>query len=216
MHILLFANGEARPGAMVQRALDEAESPYVLCADGGALNARRFQRQPQTIIGDFDSLTDRQLAELAAEGAELLRWPGDKDETDLELALDWAARQDAQAVHIIGGLGGRFDQTLANVHLLALPQLDGIDVEVVDGAQSIRLFKPGRHQIRGQAGDTISLLPIGGGAHGITTAALKYPLRDEPLTFGPARGLSNVMLGSRADIELCRGMLLMVHTIGRA
>ena len=216
MQILLFANGEANPGTMIQRVLDEAESPYSLCADGGALNAQKFHQTPQTIIGDMDSLTDLQAAEFAAQGAELVQYPADKDETDLELALHWAARRRATAIYILGGLGGRFDQTLANVHLLALPELDGIHIEVVDAEQSIRLLKPGRHQIRGRAGDTLSLIPLGGAVSGITTAALKYPLRGEPLQFGPARGLSNVMQANQASIKFRQGMLLIVHTIGRA
>ena len=216
MRVILFANGAAQPGAMVWRVLDDMPDAYILCADGGALHALRFQRQPQTIIGDFDSLTDAQAAQFTAEKAELIRYPTDKDETDLELALCWAAGQGATAIAVIGGLGGRFDQTLANAHLLTLPQLNGIDVKMVAGKQSIRLLKPGRHQVAGQAGDTLSLLPIGGAAHNITARGLKYPLRDESLAFGPARGLSNVMLADRADIELQAGMLLVVHTIGRA
>ena len=216
MQVLLFANGEANPGSMVQRVLDDVESPYILCADGGALNALKFNQTPQTIVGDMDSLTDLQAAEFAAQGAELVRYPAEKDETDLELALYWALRHGAAAVYVVGGLGGRFDQTLANIYLLALPALDGIHIEVVDAEQSIRLLKPGRHQVKGQAGDTISLLPIGGATKGITTTALKYPLRDEPLQFGPARGISNVMQTNHAGIDIRQGMLLMVHTIGRA
>ena len=216
MQILLFANGEANPGTMIQRVLDEVESPYILCADGGALNALKFHRTPQTIVGDMDSLTDLQAAEFAAQGAELVQYPVDKDETDLELALHWAARHGATAIYIVGGLGGRFDQTLANIYLLALPQLDGIHIEMVDAEQSICLLKPGRHQVKGQAGDTLSLIPLGGAASGITVSALKYPLCDEPLQFGPARGLSNVMQSDRASIEIRQGLLLMVHTIGRA
>ncbi len=216
MRILLFANGEANPGTMIQRALDKAEPAYVLCADGGALNALKFHRTPQTIVGDMDSLTDLQAAAFAAQGAELVQYPVAKDETDLELALRWSARHGAAAIYIVGGLGGRFDQTLANVYLLALPELDGIHIEVVDAEQSIRLLKPGRHQVKGQAGDTISLIPIGGAAGGITTTALKYPLRGEPLQFGPARGLSNVMQADQAGIEIRQGLLLMVHTVGRA
>lgn len=216
MQILLFANGEANPGTMIQRALDEVDAPYVLCADGGALNALKFHRTPQTIVGDMDSLTALQAAEFAAQGAELVQYPVDKDETDLELALCWAARRQAAAIYIVGGLGGRFDQTLANVYLLALPELDDIHIEIVDAEQSIRLLKPGQHQVKGQAGDTISLIPISRAAGGITTSALKYPLRGEPLQFGPARGLSNVMQTDQASIEIRQGLLLMVHTVGRA
>ena len=216
MQVLLFANGEANHGGMVRRVLDALGSPHILCADGGALNALKFGCAPQTLIGDFDSLPAKALAEFAAAGAEVIRCPADKDETDLELALQLCVERRAGAVYILGGLGGRFDQTLANVQLLALPELAGLAVEMVDGEQSIRLLRPGRHAVKGAAGDTISLIPLGGAAHGITTTALKYPLCDETLALGPARGISNVMEAESAQIALGGGLLLLVHTIGRA
>jgi thiamine pyrophosphokinase len=216
MHVLLFANGSANHGTMIQRVLDESHSPAILCADGGALNAVKFGFTPQLIIGDLDSLTDPQISEFTSKGSTFLRHPPEKDETDLELALYWCAEHDAKTIHIIGGLGGRFDQTLANIYLLSLPRLDDIHVEIIEAEQSIRLLKSGKHQIHGHAGDTISLLPIGDTVQGITTTALKYPLNNESLTLGPARGVSNVMDSDTATISIRKGLLIMVHTIGRA
>ncbi len=216
MKVLLFANGEANQGMMLQRALDCADSAYILCADGGALNAGKFGLAPQTIIGDLDSLDEGQVAGFAAAGAEIIRFPAEKNETDLELALLWCIEQGASSIRILSALGGRFDQTLANIYLLALPALQGIPIEVVDGEQSIRLLRAGRHQIDGQARDTISLIPLGEPVRGITTAALKYSLRGETLKMGPARGISNVMLTDQAIVEIESGILVLIHTRGRA
>ena len=201
---------------MLRRALERAGSAHILCADGGALNALKYGMKPQTIIGDFDSLGAAQVEEHRAAGAEICRFPLEKDETDLELALRWAVDQGARAIVVLGALGGRFDQTLANVYLLALPGLRDIPIELVDGDEHIRLLRPGRHSIAGRSGDTISLLPMGGRADGISTDNLKYPLRDESLEFGPARGISNVMLSDSASLNLHSGMLLLIHTRGRA
>ena len=216
MHILLFANGSANSGTMVQRVLDSVHSPYILCADGGALNATKFGFAPQTIIGDLDSLTERQLSGYESVGAEILHYPAEKDETDLELALKWCVEHSAKSIYILGGLGGRFDQTLANIYLLSLPQLEPIQVEVVDAEQSIRLLRPHQHTIQGHSGDTISLLPMSDRVQGITTSGLKYPLKDESLYLGPARGVSNVLLEDSATIAFQDGLLLMVHTNERA
>lgn len=216
MQVLLFANGVVRPGRMLRRRLAALNAPYVLCADGGALQARALGYTPRAVIGDLDSLPAEQLAELQAGGAEFLRHPPDKDESDLELALHHCLRIGASAVTIIGGLGGRLDQTVANIFLLYLPELSALPVEHVDGDQATRLLAPGRHPIAGQCGDTISLIPITADASGIDTSGLKYPLRGETLRMGPARGISNVMLADEARIEFQSGLLLLVHTIGRA
>ena len=201
---------------MLRRALDNAPSAHILCADGGALHARRHDLMPQTIIGDLDSLSPEQVHDFAATGAEILRFPGEKDETDLELALYWCVEQGAQEIIVLGALGGRFDQTLANLYLLALPALRQIRIELVDGEQSVRLLRPGSHIIYGHASDTVSLIPLVSAVEGISTSNLKYPLRDETLQFGPARGISNVMLSEDASVEFSSGLLVIVRTLGRA
>lgn len=216
MHVLLFANGLAQTGTMVQRVLNDVQSPQIVCADGGALTAVKFGFQPQIIIGDLDSLTSEQADKFEAQGAKVLKYSSEKDETDLELALHWCIYNHATEIYIIGGLGGRFDQTLANIYLLTLSQLGDIHVEVVDAEQSIRVLDAGLHKIAGQVGDTISLIPIGDVVEGIVTTDLKYPLNNEALVLGPARGVSNVMEADKATISIGNGTLLLVHTVGRA
>lgn len=215
-HYLIFANGDVADGPMVRRALHQAQQPVVLAADGGARAAAHFGLAVDLVIGDFDSLSEAEQQRLSDAGAAFHRHPVEKDCTDLELALKHAAAQDAPWIRVIGGLGDRFDQTMANVYLLALPELDGRDVRLVAGRQDIRLLKPGTHPIRGQVGDTVSLLPIGGAATGIHTSGLYYPLDDEPLTFGPARGISNVLTETEASVRIGEGLLLLIHTDGRA
>ena len=213
---LIFANGDANEGAMVRQALDSAPDAWVVAADGGARQAAHFGRRVHTLIGDMDSLSAAEIDALAAGGTAVFRYPEEKDETDLELALTWAADNGATWIRVIAGIGDRLDQTLSNVYLLALPILRERDVRLVAGKQEAWLLYPGDNDINGAAGDTLSLLPISGEARGIRTDNLYYPLRDETLTFGPARGISNVLQGETARVSFRDGVLLAVHTIGRA
>ena len=73
-----------------------------------------------------------------------------------------------------------------------------------------------KNPLHAQPGDTVSLLPLGGDVSGITTEGLKYPLNNEELTFGPARGISNRLEKPSAHVKLSKGLLLAVHTPGRA
>jgi thiamine pyrophosphokinase len=214
---LIFANGDIQDGVMVRQALAQAAvPPLVIAADGGARVAWHYERHVDVVVGDMDSLSPDELQTLKAHGAEIQHHPEEKDFTDLELALRYAAGQHCGWMRVIGGIGGRFDQTLANVYLLALPELAGCDVRLASGEQEIRLLRPGTHTIDGQPGDTLSLIPVGGAVTEISTAHLYYPLAGETLEFGPARGVSNVMRGERATVTLGTGQLLLVHTVGRA
>lgn len=216
MKALIFANGKAKKGVMVYRALSDSDDAYIIAADGGARIAWLYDKSVQTVIGDMDSLSEEELAKLEAGGAEILRHPPEKNETDLELALIYALDKGAKWIRIIGAIGGRFDQMLANVYLLALPQLLDCDVALLAGNQIITLLRPGLHHVTGNLGDTISLIPVSGDVRGISTRGMKYTLVDEVLAFGPARGISNVLVVPQASVTFQSGLLLCVHTDGEA
>jgi len=65
--------------------------------------------------------------------------------------------------------------------------------------------------IDGEIGDTVSLIPLGGDVHLQKTSGLQWPLVDEILTFGLARGVSNVMVQRQATISVVSGTLLCIH-----
>ena len=213
---LIFANGEPADGTMVRRTLSEAHNPYVIAADGGVRVAKFFDVPVDTVIGDMDSLPDDEHTRLERIGTTFIQYPPQKDFTDLELAFMHAVEQGISWIRVIGGLGNRFDQTLANVYLLALPILAGCDVGIVAGGQFIRLLSAGSHHLSGTIGDTLSLIPLGGAVEKIRTEGLQYPLHDETLYFGPARGVSNVFLHPSITLHFATGQLLIIHTDGRA
>ncbi len=214
---LIFANGAANDGSFVQQALKDCPNPTVIAADGGAHMAHdRFGLRPHIVIGDMDSASAELLAQLEAAGTEIVRYPAEKNETDLELALLWAAEHGATTIRVIGALGRRIDQTFANVYLLAHPRLATCDVRFVAGEQQIWLARPGTHQISGKAGDTLSLIPMSAAVNDIETENLYYPLRNETLHVGPARGISNVLTQDNATVSFGSGILLFTHFAGRA
>jgi thiamine pyrophosphokinase len=103
------------------------------------------------------------------------------------------------------------DHALANVGLLAMPELARVDVALYDGLTRLWLVRTAL-ALDGAAGDIVSLLAWGGDAIGVTLSGLAYPLTGARLPLGGARGISNVMLGARATVEVRGGALLVAHT----
>lgn len=208
--IVIVANGEIRDPERDSAHLDGAD--LVIAADGGALHCRRLGVVPDLLVGDFDSMDSALLAEMAADGIPIQRHPARKDQTDLELALAEALDRGARDIVILGGLGGRWDMTLSTVFGLAAPHLSGIRVRLVDAATEIELLRgKTRHIVHGRPGDTLSLLPLGADATGVTLRGLEYPLTDATIPGAAALGVSNVFTGSRADVTIQAGLLLCVH-----
>jgi thiamine pyrophosphokinase len=203
-----MAGGEIsdwRAGSSYLHAAD-----LIVAADGGAQHVLRMGFTPHVVIGDMDSLTQEQVAHLQQAGCRFLTYPTRKNETDAELALLYAVEQGADQIVILGASGGRIDHTLANVLLLTLPELKGVQVSLVDGQQEVLLIQ-GEGTIQGQVGDPVSLLPLAGDAEGITSSGLEYALDDDTLMFGRTRGVSNTLIAPTAHIRLRKGVLLCVH-----
>ncbi len=206
---ILFVNGEMNDGAYLRGVI--APEDYLIAVDGGLHHLRALGLWPNLLIGDLDSITAQECEDAAQHGAEILQFPAHKDETDLELALLEAARRQFDVLLLAGMLGGRLDQTLANLFLLLLPELAGRDVRVMEPDQEISVIRQ-RAEIRGQVGDVVSLLPLQGDAEGVATAGLEYPLRDETLHADRGRGVSNRMASTRAEVSLKKGNLLCIHS----
>jgi thiamine pyrophosphokinase len=208
MYAVIIANAPDLEIAPYAAQFGAAE--LLIAADGGALPLLRAGLRPHIVIGDMDSLDDASLRALGEQGAELRRYPREKDATDLELALLHTAAAGATEIDVLGGLGGRWDHTLANVALLALPELIGRRVRLLVDRQTLFLVRDSA-ALEGQAGDTVSLLPLSGEARGVTTQGLLYPLHEATLSYERARGISNVLLEPPGRVSLSDGLLLVVQ-----
>ncbi len=221
MHALLLADGDTAARAVLDTAwpgwADDVD--VVIAADGGARHAAALAVRIDRWVGDGDSVTASDLDRLQEAGVVIDRARTDKDESDTELAVIAALAAGATRLTMVGALGGqRFDHALANVALLALETLRGLDVRLVAADARVRLLRApdvgGRMatvDLAGRVGDVVTLLPWGGRVDGVTTAGLRYRLRDEPLLAGAARGLSNVRADPVARITARLGTLVVIE-----
>jgi len=225
MDALILADGDAPTRAELDLAWPgwDARVGLVVAADGGARHAARLGVAIDAWVGDGDSLDAEGMAALEASGVPMRRASPHKDESDTELAVREALRRGAAGLVILGGLGGtRIDHALANIGLLGMAELAGRPAAVLDARSRIRLVRapgpdggPVTQALPGRSGDLVSLLPMGNGVVGVTTDGLAYPLADEPLPAGPARGLSNVRTATDATVTLRAGLLLVVECPAR-
>lgn len=176
-----------------------APGDYIICADGGYDHAVRLGLAPDIMIGDFDS-----VSELPKE-TEKIKYPARKDFTDGEIAVKYAAENGFDEVLLLGMTGDRADHTITDILLLTQCRSGCL----IDDNNEIYLLRD-IVEVSGKAGDTLSIVPVGGDVKGITTQNLEYPLNDETLYFGESRGVSNVMTADRCVIRAKSGIGLII------
>ena len=210
MRAIIVANGSVGKNETYAEAVQPDD--LIIAADGGTLVALKLGLQPGVVIGDMDSLPPDMRAELAERGCQFVTRSPRKDETDTELAARYALRAGVQEIVFLGATGDRLDHTLANVLLLGMPELEHVHATVVAGNTQVWLLRGGYElEFAGKAGDIVTLLPLGQDAIGVSSFGLEWPLRDDTLRFGPARGISNVMTAAEARVRLREGCLLVLR-----
>lgn len=202
---IIFANG-------IFSSAGNAINPnhIIIAADGGARHCLEIGINPHYVIGDFDSLSEKELTSLKSNGAELIKYSTQKDETDLELAVDFAINQGCTDISIYGAFGGRWDMTFANVLLLASPIYAGINFKLIDGITIAYILRSRETlKFRSQPGSIVSIIPLGGSAKGITYNGLKWSLENANLPFGTPKGVSNRTTQYDSEISLAEGIILV-------
>jgi thiamine pyrophosphokinase len=201
-------------GSIGPWALDEFRSgDYLIGADSGADFLIRNGYVPDLALGDFDSVTPERMSAIAAASKEMLAVDAvEKDWTDTELALREAMKRGYAQVRILGGLGTRFDHSLANVHLLRQAVTQEVEVVIVDEHNEIRLCT-GECRIKADHRyPYVSLLPLTTVVTGVTLKGFRYPLTDAVLTLGWSLGVSNVLEEPSGIISIADGQILVIRS----
>lgn len=213
MRIAVVANGEwDKEWGRIELSTFDA----IIAADGGGNRVLEAGFIPQVLIGDLDSITPENLEKCRHQGTIIREYPREKDETDLELALQNAVSQirknqsitPCKDIYLFGATGGRVDHLLGNLGLLQVFHKKGIRIRIKDPYHELWLIQ-GEEKIKGQKGQEISLIPISDCAI-VRTEGLYYPLNGEPLRQDSPRGISNVFLGENALIDVREGIVLAV------
>ncbi|NLX70391.1 MAG: thiamine diphosphokinase [Clostridiales bacterium] len=207
MKVLIIANGDIGDSRKVKDVLPAAD--YVICADGGLRHAKELGLVPDLILGDFDSLAHGVLEEYRTAGVPIRKYPQDKDKTDTQIAVDIAIDMGATHVYLLGAFGSRWDHSYANMMMLYRLAKRNIEAWILD-AHNIVMVSNGVVRIKGQAGQFISLLPLGEDVHIISTQGLKYPIIDKWLPLDFPYGISNVFVQPYAEIQIGEGWLIIV------
>lgn len=194
---------------------DENENSIWVGVDRGVYTLLKKEIHPDIAFGDFDSVSVAELAEIESKVTELKRYKPEKDETDMELALNWALTQMPDEIRLFGISGGRLDHFLANVHLLIKPVLAGADTPIylIDRNNVIFAKGPGSYSVKREKNKKfISFIPITLSVSKLTLEGFKYPLNDCHISIGSTLCISNELISGYGTFSFSEGILLVVRS----
>jgi len=206
-HILIFIGGDP-PHPNVRQHLPV--DAHVIAADSGYAHAIAMGFVPHELVGDMDSISAVDLSDARDSNILISQFSADKDFTDTEIAIASAIARHSTHITVVSGGGDRFDHVLAMVHSLASCALT-IDTTLLVGTARVSYVSSAREfRLESQAGNIISLIPIGGAAT-VSTNGLQWELDNDTLQSFASRGVSNIAIGESITISVTDGSLAVIE-----
>ena len=227
MIALIVSGGQTDPGQLreqIQRL--RTQGGLLIAADSGLEVLDQLIRQegqteecssyvPDVAVGDFDSV-DPQVFECFQQRGKIRfkRHRAEKNETDTELAFTIAQESGVTDIILMGATGTRLDHVLSNIHLLKAAMDRGLNCQLLDLHNRIRLVDGRTVFVKNEESyPFISFVPLTMEVKGITLTGFKYPLANHDLILGQECGLcvSNELTAAEAVLDFEQGLLLVIE-----
>ncbi|QCJ42017.1 thiamine diphosphokinase [Bacillus sp. S3] len=213
MIINILAGG---PEELLPNLIDYTEENAIwVGVDRGVFHLLTRNIIPEIAFGDFDSVSPEELLFIESQVSELKRYNPEKDETDMELALNWALAQKPSIVRLFGATGGRLDHLFANVHLLLNPlkEKHPADVYLIDRHNIVFLKEPGSYFIeKMKSKKYVSFVPLTLDVSGITLNGFKFPLKNQHISLGSTLCISNELINDYGTFSFSEGILIVIRS----
>ena len=206
MKALILAGGEFKATESLKKLASQAK--LVIAADSGLRHAESLDIVPDVIVGDFDSVSKETLEHYPNIARE--KYFSEKNNLDLEIAIDLAKEKGVKELILVGALGDRLDQSLAAIFIAARLKSEGIAVSLHSAKQDVYLIIAQEEmKLDIPLATTFSLLSLEK-ASKVTILNAKYPLNNFPLSFGVGLGVSNKVTSSPLIVQVSYGLVVCV------
>ncbi|SFU58067.1 thiamine pyrophosphokinase [Clostridium sp. DSM 8431] len=184
---------------------------YIIGVDSGCNCLYEYNVEPNTILGDFDSVNKKVLKHFREKKIEEVILSVDKDYSDTRFGYEKAKELGFKKIIILGGTGSRMDHTIGNFGLFFDALKCNIELEIVDDHNRI-FFINKKTRLKGSFKDTLSFIPMSDEVTNVTIKGAKYLLNNYDMTLLEPRALSNEFLNEDIEISFNKGVMMVIYS----
>jgi len=195
---LISAGGECS----IERDILKGNYNYIIGVDSGVSHLYRMFFHPTHLVGDFDSISSKDLERAKKDNATFFELDQDKNKTDLEAAFELAIKLSSNEIILIGGEKGEIDQ-LFSIFLLCSSYSEKIQITWKKKDYSIHFQNEITFKI--ESGKIFSIIPITD-LKNIVIKGAKWDILNKNIKFGSSEALRNESIGEVITIEIEDGI----------
>ena len=198
MRAILVASA---PNDSFEKLYQPKPDDLIVGVDGGCSKITKYQ--VDIAFGDFDSLT------VPVNAKKVYRYKKEKDETDLELAVEQMIKRDEiDEIIIYNATGGRLDHFLCNLKLLE--RYVDYNIAIIDEQNKISCLTTGIYNIAKSNYQYFSLIPCVNS--NVTIKNALYEITNKDVLRTDTYTVSNEFIDGEVFITVNQGMLYLIES----
>ena len=185
----------------------ESNFDEIIAVDSGVEHLFKLSLDPNTLIGDLDSISEKSLDKVKKNGVDIIAFNSNKDQTDFELALNYLEGVENSIIYIIGGESGEIDHLLS-IFLLIPSKSFFENIIWVYGDKKI-IFRQ-KLKLNVKKMSKFSIIPLSDLSN-LTIDGAEWNLENKNIQFGETTTLRNVANKDEINVNCDTGVFAFIY-----
>ena len=185
----------------------ESNFDEIIAVDSGVEHLFKLSLDPNTLIGDLDSISENSLDKVKKNGVDIIAFNSNKDQTDFELALNYLEGVDKSIIYIIGGESGEIDHLLS-IFLLIPSKSSFENIIWLYGDKRI-IFRQNL-KLNVQKMSKFSIIPLSDLSN-LSIDGAEWSLENKNIQFGETTTLRNVANKDEINVNCDKGVFAFIY-----
>ena len=185
----------------------ESNFDEIIAVDSGVEHLFKLALDPNTLIGDLDSISENSLDKVKKNGIDIIAFNSNKDQTDFELALNYLEGVENSIIYIIGGESGEIDH-LFSIFLLIPSKSFFENIIWVYGDKKI-IFRQ-KLKLNVKKMSKFSIIPLSDLSN-LSIDGAEWNLENKNIQFGETTTLRNVANKDEINVNCNTGVFAFIY-----